>query len=224
MTWFPDCWVFLIGNVLTTDSEESRAPEAELNHSINGIVHAYVIKVDKEWVWLSVSRDVMAQLFILDSSVEPSELKEFQQHCSVGQAVKGRIIGVNRKKKLLRLKPFDDQHMLENTDVTQKSVSSTAEHTREGDIIGGRIQRILPGVGGLVIQIGPHLHGRVHYTEIVDSWVPEPLSGFHEGQFVKCKVLAVSHPPEGSVRVELSLRSSILCANQSHSRGLVDDS
>ena len=187
-------------------------------------MRAYVVKVDKEWVWLSVSRDVMAQLFILDSSVEPSELKEFQQRYSVGQAVKGCIIGVNREKKLLRLKALDDQHMLENVVATQKSISSTAEHMREGDIIGGRIQRILPGVGGLVIQIGPHLHGRVHYTEIVDSWVPEPLSGFQEGQFVKCKVLAVSHPPEGSVRVELSLRSSILCANQSHSRGLVDDS
>ncbi|CAM0905650.1 unnamed protein product [Alopecurus aequalis] len=217
-------WELSIKPSVLKDSDELRAPEAELNHSINGIVSAYVVKVDKEWVWLSVSRDVMAQLFILDSSVEPSELKEFQQRYNVGQAMKGHIIGVNREKKLLRLKALDDQHRLENVDATQKSVSSTVEHTREGDIIGGRIQRILPGIGGLVIQIGPHLHGRVHYTEIVDSWVPEPLSGFHEGQFVKCKVLAVSRPSEGSVRVELSLRSSILCANHNHSRGLVDES
>ncbi|EMS48920.1 rRNA biogenesis protein rrp5 [Triticum urartu] len=194
-------------SLLKADLEESTASEAELNHSINDIIRAYVVKVDTEWVWLTVSRKVMAHLFILDSSVEPSELKEFQQCYSVGQAVKGRIIGVNREKRLLRLKAFDNQCMLENIDDTQKTVSSIAEHTKEGDIIGGRIQRILPGVGGLVIQIGPHLHGRVHYTEIVDSWVPEPLSGIHEGQFVKCKVLAVSRQAEGSVRVDLSLRS-----------------
>lgn len=217
-------WELSVKPSVLNESEELSSPEGELNHKVNGIVRAYVVKVDREWVWLTVSRDVMAHLFILDSSVEPSELKEFQQRYSVGQAVKGCIIGVNREKRLLRLKALDNQHMLENTDVTQQSISSIAEHTREGDIIGGRIQRILPGVGGLVIQIGPHLHGRVHYTEIVDSWVPEPLSEFHEGQFVKCKVLAVSRPSEGSFRVDLSLRSSILCVNHKHSRRLVDDS
>ncbi|KAM3406782.1 hypothetical protein ACQJBY_000696 [Aegilops geniculata] len=200
-------WELSIKPSLLKDLEESTASEAELNHSINDIIRAYVVKVDAEWVWLTVSRKVMAHLFILDSSVEPSELKEFQQRYSVGQAVKGRIIGVNREKRLLRLKAFDNQCMLENIDDTQKTISSIAEHTKEGDVIGGRIQRILPGVGGLVIQIGPHLHGRVHYTEIVDSWVPEPLSGIHEGQFVKCKVLAVSRQAEGSVRVDLSLCS-----------------
>jgi rRNA biogenesis protein RRP5 len=207
---------------ITTESEKLSASKTELNHSVNGIARAYVVKVDKEWVWLTVSRDVMAHLFILDSSVEPCELKEFQQRYNVGQAVEGRVISLNREKRLLRLKALDNQCMPEN--VTQQSVSSIAEHTREGDIIGGRIQRILPGVGGLVIQIGPHLHGRVHYTEIVDSWVPEPISEFQEGQFVKCKVLAVSRPSDGSVRVDLSLRSSILCPNRNHSRGLVDDS
>lgn len=107
--------------------------------------------MDREWAWLTVSRNVMAHLFILDSSVEPSELKEFQQRYSVGQAVKGRIIGVNREKRLLRLKTLDSQGTPENTDETQKSVSPIAEHTKQGDIIGGRIQKILPGVGGLVI-------------------------------------------------------------------------
>lgn len=211
-------------SVLQGESKQLNALENKSNHSVNGIVRAYVVKVDREWVWLTVSRNVTAHLFILDSSVEPIELKEFQQRYRVGQAVKGYIIGVNREKKLLRLKALDNQAMLKNIDDTQKPISYIAEHTKEGDIIGGRIQKILPGVGGLVIQIGPHLHGRVHYTEIVDSWVPEPLSGFHEGQFVKCKVLAVSRPSEGSVRVELSLRSSILCTSHDPSRKLVDDS
>uniref|UniRef100_A0A0E0AH21 S1 motif domain-containing protein n=1 Tax=Oryza glumipatula TaxID=40148 RepID=A0A0E0AH21_9ORYZ len=203
--------------------EDFTPPKAELRHSIGGIVHAYVVKVDREWIWLTVSRDVMAHLFILDSSAEPGELEKFQQRYSIGQAVKGRIIGVNREKRLLRLKALDSQSLPENIGETQKPLSATVEHTKQGDIIGGRIQKILPGVGGLVIQIGPHLHGRVHYTEIVDSWVQEPISGFHEGQFVKCKVLDVSRSSEGFVRVDLSLRSS-MCANSNQSRRLFDDS
>ncbi|XP_015695265.2 rRNA biogenesis protein RRP5 [Oryza brachyantha] len=202
--------------------EDFAAPNAKLRHSIGDIVRAYVVKVDREWIWLTVSRDVMAHLFVLDSSAEPAELEKFQQCYSVGQAVEGRIIGVNREKRLLRLKVLDSQSELENIDEKQKPVSATVEHTKQGDIIGGRIQKVLPGVGGLVIQIGPHLHGRVHYTEIVDSWVPEPISGFHEGQFVKCKVLDVSRSSEGSVRVDLSLRSS-MCENSNQSR-LFNDS
>jgi rRNA biogenesis protein RRP5 len=178
--------------------------------------------VDKEWVWLTVSRNVMAHLFVLDSSSEPSELKEFQQRFSEGQAVKGRVINVNREKRLLRLKALDNQCTQLNIDEIQQSKSSVFEQTKQGDIIGGRVQKILPGVGGLVVQIGPHLRGRVHYTEIVDSWVTEPLSGFHEGQFVKCKVLSVSRSSEGSLRVDLSLRSSNLIRDSNNS-GLVDD-
>ncbi|CAN6171331.1 unnamed protein product [Urochloa humidicola] len=205
-------------SMLKGDFEESTARKEELNHTTNTVVRAYVVKVDKEWVWLTVSRNVMAHLFILDSSSEPGELKQFQQRFSVGQAVKGRVISVNREKRLLRLKALDNQCAQHNIDKIRQSESSLIEQTKQGDIIGGRVQKILPGVGGLVVQIGPHLHGRVHYTEIVDSWVAEPLFGFHEGQFVKCKVLSVSRSSEGSLRVDLSLRSSNLRTDSSNSK------
>ncbi|CAN6203351.1 unnamed protein product [Urochloa humidicola] len=205
-------------SVLKGEFDESTARKEELNHTANAVVRAYVIKVDKEWVWLTVSRNVMAHLFILDSSSEPSELKQFQQRFSVGQAVKGRVISLNREKRLLRVKALDNQCVQHDIHRIRQSESSLIEQTKQGDIIGGRVQKILPGVGGLVVQIGSHLHGRVHYTEIVDSWVAEPLSGFHEGQFVKCKVLSVSRSSEGSLRVDLSLRSSNLHTDSSNSR------
>ncbi|WVZ62324.1 hypothetical protein U9M48_012085 [Paspalum notatum var. saurae] len=201
---------------------EELAARKDLIDAPNSVVRAYVVKVDKDWVWLTVSRNVMAQLFILDSSSEPSKLEEFQQRFSVGQAVKGHIISVNQKKRLLRVKALDNHCGPQNIDEIQQSECSVVEQTKQGDIIAGRVQKILPGVGGLVVQIGPHLHGRVHYTEIVDSWVEEPLSGFHEGQFVKCKVLSVARSSEGSLRVDLSLRSSNLCIDSSNS-GLFDD-
>ncbi|XP_066389622.1 rRNA biogenesis protein RRP5-like [Miscanthus floridulus] len=215
-------WELSIRPCIVKGEFEELTAQKEQKHTTNEIVRAYVVKVDKEWVWLTVSRNVMAHLFVLDSSSEPSELKEFQQRFSVGQAVKGRVINVNREKRLLRLKALDNECTQPNIDEIQQSKSSVFEQTKQGDIIGGRVQKILPGVGGLVIQIGAHLHGRVHYTEIVDSWVAEPLSGFHEGQFVKCKVLSVSRSSEGSLRVDLSLRSSNLIRDSNNS-GLVDD-
>ncbi|CDY69691.1 BnaCnng64810D, partial [Brassica napus] len=79
----------------------------------------------------------------------------------------------------------------------------------EGDILGGRISKILPGVGGLRVQIGPYVFGRVHFTEINDSWVSNPLDGLHEGQFVKCMVLEISNSSKGTLQIELSLRTSL---------------
>lgn len=88
----------------------------------------------------------------------------------------------------------DEQQKIDDSS-EQKLKDDVTAHMHEGDILGGRISKILSGVGGLVVQLGPSVYGRVHYTEITDSWVSEPLSGHHEGQFVKCKVIEISHSP-----------------------------
>lgn len=184
----------------------------ELNFSVGENVRGYVVKVDSDWLWLSVSRSVMAHLYVLDSSCEPHELQKFQQCYSVGQAVKGRILSINREKKLLRLascSSFDET----GDKASQKIGASTVNDGQQfssGDIVGGRIKKILPSVGGLLVQIGPHLFGRVHYTELVDEWVPHPISKYQEGQFVKCKILEICRSSEGILHVDLSLRDSVI--------------
>ncbi|KAG1347685.1 putative rRNA biogenesis protein RRP5 [Cocos nucifera] len=200
--------------------ESIKIPAAEeFNFSVGSIVRGYVVKVDGEWVWLTMSRSVMAHIFVLDSSCEPGELQEFQQRYSVGQAVKGKVISINKEKKLLRLASCPSSfvsgssvdHEIVEVDIQENKVSNVtcAEHILQGDIVGGKVKRILPGVSGLFVQIGPHLFGKVHYTELVDTWVPQPLSGYHEGQFVKCKILEITRSSEGTLHVDLSLRSSL---------------
>ena len=193
----------------------------DLGFSIGQRVTAYVSNVNGDWAWLAVTRRVSAQLFILDSSSEPSELQEFSKHFYVGKAVSGYISNIIGEKKILRLvlhhlsaisgKSDQENSKISNlpTDVCKKVIC----HLNEGDIIGGRISKILPGVGGLLVQIGPHLFGRVHYTELTDCLVPDPLSGYKEGQFVKCKVIEITHAVKGTTHIDLSLRSSagILC-------------
>ncbi|WZY95790.1 rRNA biogenesis protein RRP5 [Brassica napus] len=189
-------------------------------------VRGYVYKVDKEWVWLTISRNVTACVFILDTGCDAQELEEFDRRFPIGKAVSGYVLTYDKEKKTARLvqRPLlDIQKSIangggcktDNLDSSIPGVDATL-FIHEGDILGGRISKILPGVGGLRVQIGsyvfgrvPYVVGRVHFTEINDSWVSNPLDGFHEGQFVKCKVLEISNSSKGTVQIELSLRTSL---------------
>lgn len=190
----------------------------KFDFSTGQLVTGYVYKVDSEWAWLTISRHVKARLFILDSASEPNELQQFQERFKVGKPVSGHILNVNKDKKLLRLvrHPLgalftrnvgDDKRKGESdNNISDESVTA---HIHEGDILGGRISKIFPGIGGLLVQIGPNNYGRVHFTEMKDAWESDPLSGYHEGQFVKCKVLEVSHSTKGTIHIDLSLRLSL---------------
>lgn len=151
-----------------------------------------------------------AQLYVLDSASEPGELADFQNRFQVGKLVSGHVVSINSEKKLLRLilRPFSALPCTSSDEPLNVVHKELTMYIHEGDILGGRISKILPGVGGLLVQIGPHTYGKVHFSELTDTWVPDPLSGYHEGQFVKCVVLEVSHTVKGTVHVDLSFRSS----------------
>ncbi|KAG0474020.1 hypothetical protein HPP92_015877 [Vanilla planifolia] len=71
----------------------------------------------------------------------------------------------------------------------------------EGPIATDNFFLLVPVVSGYVI--GPHLFGRVHFCEVADSWLNDPLSRYQEGQFVKCKVLEASTEVPSFKRVEM---------------------
>lgn len=134
----------------------------------------------------------------------------------MGKPVSGYVLSINKERKLLRLvvHPFsalphrigdDTMDKLDDRPTNIVNDDITA-YIHERDTLGGRISKILPGVGGLIVQVGPHTYGRVHFTELTDNWVPDPSSGYHVGQFVKCVVLEASHSVKGTVHVDLSFR------------------
>lgn len=203
-------------------SDSSELNDMQLSEELEFVagqcVSGYVYKVDKEWVWLAISRNVTARIFILDTAFEASELEEFERRFPIGKAISGYVLTYNKEKKTLRLvqrQLLDTTKTIDNggdskTDKVDSTLGDDATlFIHEGDILGGRISKILPGVGGLRVQIGPYVFGRVHFTEISDSWVSNPLDDFREGQFVKCKVLEISSSSKGTVQVELSLRASL---------------
>lgn len=203
-------WELSIKPSTLTGSDEIE-PVKKFSYLTGQLVSGFVYKVDKEWAWLTISRDVKAQLYILNSSSEPSELNEFQERFSVGRTFSGYVLRFNKEKKLVRLisQPLlvDPETACQGDGPTDHSSESVAFHIHEGSVLGGRISKILPGVGGLLVQIDPHLYGKVHFTELTDPGVADPLSGYHEGQFVKCKVLEIAQSGKGTVHIDLSLRS-----------------
>ncbi|KAJ6778612.1 PROGRAMMED CELL DEATH PROTEIN 11 PRE-RRNA PROCESSING PROTEIN RRP5 [Salix koriyanagi] len=175
--------------------EDKLVPE-QYEFSSGQCVSGYVYKVDGDWAWLTISRHLKAKLFVLDSACEPSELKEFQKRFYVGKAVTGHVLNYNKEKASLRLvlHPFAaSQTLVDGGAPIMDDLQSNdpwdnvTAHIRKGAVVGGRISKILPGVGGLLVQLGPHIHGRVHFTELQESLVPDPLSAYKEGQFVKSK-------------------------------------
>ncbi|XP_010489787.1 PREDICTED: rRNA biogenesis protein RRP5-like [Camelina sativa] len=214
-------WELSVKPAILRDSSELKGIQEseQLEFSAGQCVSGYVYKVDKEWVWLAISRNVTARLFILDTASEAHELEEFERRFPIGKAVSGYVLTYNKEKKTLRLvqRPLPDIHKSIANGVGSKMDKLDSSipcddgtlFIHEGDILGGRISKILPGVGGIRVQIGPYVFGRVHFTEINDSWVPNPLDGFREGQFVKCKVLEISSSSKGTWQIELSLRKSL---------------
>lgn len=198
--------------LLSCPGSDEIEPVEKLSYSTGQLVSGFVYKVDNEWAWLTIARDVKAQLYILNSSSEPSELHEFQERFSLGRAFSGYVLRCNKEKKLVRLLSHPllvdpERPVLQGDGPTDHSSERMSFHIREGNVLGGRISKILPGVGGLLVQIDPHLYGKVHFTELTDPGVADPMSGYHEGQFVKCKVLEIAHPGKGTVHIDLSLRS-----------------
>ncbi|XP_028055127.1 rRNA biogenesis protein RRP5 isoform X13 [Camellia sinensis] len=212
-------WELSIRPSLVTGSTEmgGKLGNEDFSYSIGQHVTGFVYKLDSEWIWLTISRHVKAQLYILDSSHEPTELQEFQKRYTVGKAISGYILSANKEKKLLRfvLRPIysaPDRTLgcetIKIDDTSNHLNGNVSYHIHEGDVVGGRISKILPGVGGMLIKIDPHHYGKVHFTELTNLWVSDPLSGYHEGQFVKCKVLEISHSVKGTFQVDLSLRTT----------------
>ncbi|XP_024994090.1 rRNA biogenesis protein RRP5 isoform X6 [Cynara cardunculus var. scolymus] len=154
----------------------------EFSYSIGQSVTGFVYKVDKDWAWLAVTRDVRAQLYILDSACNPSELHDFQNRFHIGKPISGYILSTSKEKRLLRLllHPVAGGLLSNGASMTDDLVSLSSEtvtsHICEGAVVGGRISKILPGVGGLIVQIDPHLSGTVH----VDLSLRSSLVGIDE--------------------------------------------
>lgn len=183
------------------------------------VVTAYVQEVKTDWAWLLVAPHLRGRLFLLDSSTDPSELEKFTEKFPVGMAVRCRVKAIDHEKQTLdftlrdalqqqgksefHVPPMEGEGSLVEKDQKQDV------GFQKGDILGGRVARVNPGVGGLSVQIAPAVFGRVHVTHLSDSWKDDPVTGFKEGQFVRCVLLEIGKSSNGKTHIDLTLRKSL---------------
>ncbi|KAL3684900.1 hypothetical protein R1sor_002922 [Riccia sorocarpa] len=170
---------------------------------VGQMLTAYVQVVEDDKAWLLVGPHLRGRLHVLDSSDEPSELRRFRERLKVGQAVRCWVLGKDLLKGTLDLSLREVNTAAETPD---KEPHLTLE---KGSVLGGKVTKVYPGVGGLVVQVSSKLYGKVHVTHLSDVWVDDPGKKFEVGQFVKCVVLDVNVAADGKTRIDLSLRASL---------------
>eukprot|EP00727_Mastigamoeba_balamuthi_P004370 m51a1_g13931 putative RRP5 (2017) ;mRNA; f:845282-852295 len=158
------------------------------------LVVSYVHQVTPDAVWVYVGPGVRARVFILDASDNADELVAITSgavpaRLSPGSAVLGVVRAVDAKRRTADLSLLPDKPETPST----------------GDVIVGRISRIVPHIG-LNIQTGAHTYGQAFLTDLDDVVRANALEGFAPEQFVSCYVLSVL--PGG--RCDLSLRPSLV--------------
>lgn len=213
----------MLSNADTVEAEVGNARSGALpsmKEIVNGqIVKSYVQEVKNDWAWLLVAPHLRGRMFLLDSSSDPSELGNFSERFSIGTAVSCRVKAIDHEKQTLDFTLRDASQQQERPEfhvppmegegsLVEKDQRQNAGF-QKGDILGGRVARVNPGVGGLSIQIAPAVFGRVHVTHLSDSWKDGPVARFKEGQFVRCVVLEVGESSNGKTRIDLTLRKSL---------------
>jgi predicted RNA-binding protein with RPS1 domain len=155
------------------------APQSVEVFEVGKEVVGYVEEIGAHSAGLGVSTQVRGRLHVVESASDPSDMRKFKQRFKLGDAVKCRVVAVEAKTHSLEL--------------SCKALGSGVNGRLEvGDVMTGRVSKVLPGIKGLLVQVGIHNVGHVAITELGDRWRERPLEGFATGQFVKCAVLDVT--------------------------------
>lgn len=160
----------------------------------NDIVLGFIQTVMNDAVWIYLSPSLMGRAYILECSTSLSALQNIKEHFVAGQAVKCRVISKDQEKKSLDL-----SLLLADEDYGK---------IETGKLVVGRVSKVSPE-SGLLVQLPSRLMGRVHLTNISDTYVKDPTAGFVKGQLVQCYVVhSCIDEAKNQHQIDLSLRES----------------
>ena len=201
-------------------ADGARAPSSV---TAGDLVHGYVDAVDEVgYAMVSLSPTLRGRLAAVDAfdladPAAAANVKDVGEGLTEGMHVLCRVLAATDGRRRVDL----------TLNLSSKAAGASARSAEldlsEGDVVRGRVGRVLPGAG-LLVQLGASATGRVHITEIGDTFVPEPLAAFEVGDVVtaavtrvgaaagKSKKRGISNSGTGddkSSYVDLSLRHSL---------------
>ncbi|KAI8369582.1 uncharacterized protein BYT42DRAFT_607950 [Radiomyces spectabilis] len=130
-------------------------------------------------------------------SSDPALANDMTKHFIIGQAIKVAVLNVDAGKKSLKM-------MHQDTDDTQ--VIDDFDSLSKGQVVSGVIRKV-DEQHGLLVGLNKKMAGKVHRTDLSDTFTDDPTAGFKVGQVVRCAVISIDAKNK---RVDLSLRASRL--------------
>lgn len=163
------------------------------------VVTAYVNKIDANGLWVNVSPNVRGRVEILQVSDNLDVVKNLDKHFLIGQAVQCVVISKDLDKHNLDLSIKGAV-----AGGSSKGFITDFDSVKEGMVVIGRVIKVQLNLG-VILQLSDSVNGRVHLTDLVDTYVDEPTKLFTNGQIIQCCIVGVDAQ---SKQVDLSLRTS----------------
>ena len=157
---------------------------------VGDVVEGKVERVTSFGAFVSVNGfDCLAHI----SDLSWTGVKEVTDVLEIGKRYQFKVLKVDRENKKVSIgykqlqpRPWD----------------TAAERYAEGDVVHGKVVRIVPF--GAFVELEKGIDGLVHVSQITHEWVEDPTSALAIGQEVDAKVLAVD--PEAR-RITLSIKA-----------------
>ncbi|TPX58764.1 hypothetical protein SpCBS45565_g07918 [Spizellomyces sp. 'palustris'] len=176
-------------------TDASKAPSTLDSVTVGAEYIGIVQSVDYDALWIHISPSLLGRAHLL-TLPDPNVLRKPQKHFPPGTALRCWVQKKDAEKSTLDLSLCEP---------TAESLV-TLETVKIGQLLNGRITLLQPGQG-LTIQVSSSLYGRVHLTDLSDTYQKEPLADFQPGRIVQCCVIGMNREKK---QLDLSLRESRL--------------
>ncbi|KAG0172965.1 rRNA biogenesis protein rrp5 [Apophysomyces sp. BC1034] len=183
-------------SLIAKGSDETK-PACELrNIEVGQQYLGFVTEVGKSQLRVSVGAHANGVIKKQHISSNVDVANEFQKHFTAGEALKVAVLAVDVEKGILDFVHLDEANVPCIYDI--QSVS-------EGQVLNACVNKV--DKKDLFVQVGSNVPGRIHLTDLFDSYIENPTEKFERGQVVRCMVVGVDNNKN---RVDLSMRASRL--------------
>ncbi|XP_056660514.1 protein RRP5 homolog [Monodelphis domestica] len=161
-------------NISSDPSTQSSSPTEKLKQYFPGqtvVCFMRKFNVIKKWLEVEITSDIRGRIPQLLTSLSFKVLKHPEKKFKIGQALSAIVVGPESPKAFLNLSligPFK---------------------LEEGEVALGRVVKVIPKEGLEVIFPFGRI-GKASIFDLSDSYLEEPLEGFHPEKIVRCCVLS----------------------------------
>jgi rRNA biogenesis protein RRP5 len=195
-----ECSLKFDADAMDVDQETPKKPVEIKDLTVGEEYIAFVSEIKSDSLMVHIGTNLRARIAKMHVSQDVQVLNDLKSHFAIGQALNTKVLSVDEEKNRVDLTNITDGEIAIQNYVTDINAID------EGLIVQGTVTKADPA-RGVVVKLGEHLFGKIHLTDIADSFVQNPAKQLETGHLVKCYVLAVDKETK---KIDLSTRQSRL--------------